>query len=105
MLANKLEGLLFVLCKSKQIFTFTELSTFQDNPERLQILDRFSCSPVRVRNLLDNHQSLPFLQRTQLSDNKISTILHCLKYFNVNIKRFSINSSHCNISNNVIGGK
>ena len=51
---------------------------------------------IRGWNLLDNRQSLPFLHFRRLDFPtilKISTILHCLSYFNVNIERFLINSS------------
>ena len=47
---------------------------------------------IRVWNLPNNHQSLPFnFLWTRLSDNEISNILRCLSYF-INIERFLINS-------------
>ena len=84
---------IIVLCKSKQmsLSQSCQLSRIIQRDSRFWTW-HFSCSLVRVWNLPDNHQSLPFLQKTQLSDNKMSTILPCLSYFNVHIKRFRINS-------------
>ena len=41
---------------------------------------------IREWSLPDSRRSLPLLQQTWLSENKISNILRCLSYFNVNIQ-------------------
>ena len=79
-------------CHGETSGDITELSTL---PNNLGDSRFWTISPglqVRVRNVVNNRESLPFVQWTRLSDNTLSTILCCLGYFNVNIERFVINS-------------
>ena len=64
-----------------------------NNEQRCQLSPIIQETPDFGPYLPDNHPSLPFLQKTQLSDNEISNILHCLSYFSVNIEHFLIHSN------------
>ena len=77
-------------CEIVKQYTDTEtaLSSLPDNSgDAMNEISRIIC-----------HRSMPFLQQTRRSNNKISTILCCLCHFNVIIECFLINSSmSCNI--------
>ena len=80
------------------IFTSkNSLSLMPTLPDNLRDSRFWTVSPglkITVRNLLHNQQRLPFLHFCRLDFPKIlkiSTILHCLSYFNVNTEYFLIN--------------
>ena len=64
---------------------------------------------IRVWNLLDNRQSLPFLRQTCLSDNKISTIVWIDELFSCYLASKNVSSQmptcHCKIIMWLVGSK